>query len=166
MREITVLPVRDDAAVARTAELAAAVWREHYTPIIGGAQVEYMLDKFQSVKAIKEQIASGYRYYLVTAGGSIAGYFAVLPRENDLFLSKLYLTCENRGRGYAREILIFIEDLAAQYRLHAVTLTVNKGNADSINAYRKMGFAVQTAVVTDIGGGYVMDDYVMRKSLP
>jgi hypothetical protein len=33
------------------------IWREYYTPLLGAAQVEYMLDKCQSVEAVTQQIA-------------------------------------------------------------------------------------------------------------
>jgi ribosomal protein S18 acetylase RimI-like enzyme len=41
-------------------------------------------------------------------------------------------------------------------------LAVNKHNAQAIAAYRKNGFRVADAVVKDIGGGFVMDDYIME----
>ena len=42
-------------------------------------------------------------------------------------------------------------------------LTVNKGNDLGIRAYKGTGFQIVEAVVTDIGEGFVMDDYVMEK---
>ncbi len=43
--------------------LAYSIWREHYTPIIGRHQVEYMLEKFQSKEALLNQIEKeGYIY--------------------------------------------------------------------------------------------------------
>lgn len=35
----------------------------------------------------------------------------------------------------------------------------------AIAAYRKYGFTVREEVVQDIGGGFVMDDYIMEKPL-
>ena len=43
-------------------KLATRIWFEHYTPIIGEDQVIYMLNKYQSVDAITEQISSGQEY--------------------------------------------------------------------------------------------------------
>jgi hypothetical protein len=43
-------------------------------------------------------------------------------------------------------------------------LTVNKGNA-SVQAYERLGFRIVEAMVIDIGGGYVMDDYKMEKAV-
>ena len=44
-------------------------------------------------------------------------------------------------------------------------LNVNKNNVQAIRAYEKSGFAIRESVVVDIGGGFVMDDYVMAKAL-
>ena len=50
--------VRTPAQIAAVAALARETWTRHYVPIIGVAQVEYMLEKFQSEEAIARQIAS------------------------------------------------------------------------------------------------------------
>jgi len=42
---------------------------------------------------------------------------------------------------------------------------VNKRNVRAIKAYQRNGFEIADSVVTDIGGGFVMDDYVMAKDL-
>lgn len=42
---------------------------------------------------------------------------------------------------------------------------MNKGNHRAIACYRRHGFVQEASVVNDIGGGYVMDDYVMVRLL-
>jgi hypothetical protein len=42
---------------------------------------------------------------------------------------------------------------------------VNKRNTRAIAAYQRNGFVTADSVVTDIGGGFVMDDYIMAKEL-
>ena len=39
--------------------LASAIVREHYDPILGTEQNDYMIEKFQSPDAIRDQIRSG-----------------------------------------------------------------------------------------------------------
>lgn len=41
---------------------------------MGKAQNDYMLKKFQSPEAIREQIAGGYRYYWMKDGGRTVDY--------------------------------------------------------------------------------------------
>ena len=55
--------------------------------------------------------------------------------------------------------LAIVAEYARRLGLRAVYLTVNKGNARAIRAYEKFGFVRSGEGVTDIGGGYAMDDY-------
>jgi len=145
--------------------LATEIWNEHYIPIIGKAQVEYMLEKFQSKQAMKEQIKNGYTYYLVEEEGRNIGYIGLQLKRDELFLSKLYLKSSERGKGYAKKAMQFLEDLAREKSLNKISLTVNKGNVNSIAAYEKMGFKNLGSIVIDIGNGFIMDDYKMEKSI-
>jgi len=89
------------------AGLADEIWNEHFTPIIGKAQVDFMLEKFQSKKAITEQIENGFLYFLIKNNNDYIGYLGVLPKENQLFLSKLYITSAERGKGHGRHAIAF-----------------------------------------------------------
>ena len=51
-------------------------------------------------------------------------------------------------------------EIAAERGLKAVYLTVNTGNARAVRAYEKFGFTRTDHTVTDIGSGFVMDDYI------
>ena len=44
-------------------------------------------------------------------------------------------------------------------------LTVNKHNDLGIRAYKAKGFETIDAVETDIGNGFIMDDYIMEKKV-
>ena len=144
-------------------QLASKIWTEHYTPIIGIDQVNYMLDKFQSAEAMQKQVADGMEYYLLIHDEKAAGYFAVAKKKESLFLSKLYVSKEFRGNGIAKTAIKFIEHRKAALACNSISLTVNKDNSNSIAAYEKMGFNKIEAIVQDIGNGYVMDDYIMEK---
>ena len=146
-------------------ELAATIWREHYTPIIGVAQVEYMLQKLQSVDSMSGQIKEGYKYFSIFKDNTLVGYFSFLPERDALFLSKIYIEASQRGKGLSKEALNFIESKATDYQKNAIRLTVNKYNTGSIQAYLKMGFVKTRALVIDIGNGFVMDDYEMVKTI-
>jgi ribosomal protein S18 acetylase RimI-like enzyme len=150
------------------AELGAVIWTEHYTPIVGAAQVAYMLEKFQSAGAMAAQV-SGQRYVYTMAwvGDRLVGYAGVQPEaDGGLFLSKFYILKEFRGHGVGRRLfehatLPFIKPGGTKVRL-----TVNRKNAGAIAVYKKLGFTVEREQVADIGEGYVMDDYVMVLTLP
>jgi len=147
------------------ADLADTIWREHYTPIIGSGQVEYMLNKYQSENAIRQQIKNGAKYYLILKQGKPVGYFSFNIQESVLFLSKFYILKSERGKGIGRAALLFIETQTRAQDLNKIKLTVNKNNSKSIKAYEKMGFENVDSIVQDIGNGYVMDDFVMEKTV-
>ena len=162
---IDIKPVSDENRIGMVERLAFEIWNQHFIPIIGKAQVDYMLAKFQSKAAIAEQIANGYLYYLFVNGDQHIGYMAVQPQDERLFLSKLYLLSSERGKGYGRRAISFLEKLAVEKGVGKISLTVNRHNADTISAYERLGFQNVGTVVQDIGGGFVMDDYRMEKRL-
>ena len=163
---ITCPIVTSESDINAVATLGHEIWSEHYTPLIGAEQVAYMLDKFQSAAVISKQIAEGYTYRSVFVDGRMAGYCGVVPEaQGKLFLSKLYVHKDFRAKGVGK--ILFTQAVApfAQKEAITVRLTVNKYNAGSIAAYKKLGFTVARELVTDIGNGYIMDDYEMTRSV-
>ncbi len=154
----------DAATVAR---LAREIWTEHYPPIIGRAQVDYMLRHFQNRAAIARQAAGDEEYYLILRDGEPAGYVAVAADRGagGLLLSKIYVRKALRGLGLGQAALRFAEDRCRRLGLRTLWLTVNKHNSRSIAWYEHMGFANAGPTVKDIGGGFVMDDYRMVKDV-
>ena len=163
--EVIFRAVKTPREVARVAELAGIIWKEHYIPIIGKPQVDYMLKHFQSSKAIGNQLSEGVFYFLIQREGLDLGYLAFEKRAASLFLSKIYLLESKRGMGHGRKAMAFVENSARDMGCAEIALTVNKYNDQSINAYTRMGFSKKGGEITDIGGGFVMDDYRMVKPL-
>jgi ribosomal protein S18 acetylase RimI-like enzyme len=160
---MTIIEASTENHVDIIESLAREIWTEHYIPIIGEQQVGYMLARYQSKQAIKEQIASGVLYFLIEEAPSFIGYFAVQAREDELFLSKIYLRSSHRARGYGKQTVQYVETLAHERGLRKIVLTVNKNNTAAIRAYQKFGFRNVGRLVQDIGSGFVMDDYAMEK---
>ena len=46
--------------------------------------------------------------------------------------------------------------------LDKIWLTCNKNNTKTLDIYKHLGFEIVREEVTDIGEGYVMDDYVLE----
>lgn len=158
---LTFEKVTTQERIKKTAELAKEIWNNYFITIITQSQIDYMIDKFQSELSMTEQIKLGYEYYNFVLDSEIIGYFAVCPKEdNTLFLSKLYLKKAYRGNGYSRKAFEFIKQLAMEKGCNMIWLTVNKHNDDSIAIYKKFGMEIIRSEVTDIGNGYVMDDFV------
>lgn len=162
---LTFKPVQSDDEVEIVAQLAREIWTEYFTPMIGAGQVNYMLANMQSFGPMKKQLAEGYEYYQILNDATPVGYICIKPEEDGLFLSKLYLHKSARGSGLGKQAFQFILQQASDRSLEKIWLTVNKQNVDTIKAYQKWGFEIVGEPVADIGGGFVMDDYRMEKSI-
>lgn len=161
------IPVKSEYRVRQVADLAAEIWREHYASILSTEQIDYMVDAFQSAVAITVQIRKkGYQYYLLTLADEAVGYLAVQAEDDKLFLSKLYLHASVRGHGFGRAAVAFLEGFCQARGLSVIWLTVNRHNTSSIAAYEKMGFQKVREEKADIGSGFVMDDFIMEKTIP
>lgn len=165
MENFMMKKVKNDTQIKEIARLAEIIWHEHFTPIIGEGQVNYMVDKFQSYSALTEQLKNGYEYYQIYFTGEFCGYCVIHPEENRLFLSKLYLKKEVRGKHLATQAFQFLKNICRERGLCAIWLTCNKHNDGSLAVYRHLGFQTIDEQEADIGGGYIMDDYIMEYSL-
>ncbi len=161
MEQVCFEAVLDEKQMQKVASLAEDIWYEHYGRLLGEKQIAYMLEKFQSVSAIEEQQRHGYQYYLITYDGDAHGYIGLQPQGNTLFLSKLYLQKQARGKGIARQALDMTREICREKGLSSIYLTVNKHNS-SKQVYEALGFKTTREEVTDIGNGFVMDDYIME----
>ncbi|MBQ8178467.1 MAG: GNAT family N-acetyltransferase [Clostridia bacterium] len=140
--------------------LASKVWHEAYDVLLGLSQVDYMVESFQSKQAFENQLESGYEYYFIIGDGMRCGYVGIVQEKDKMFLSKLYLKAEHYGRGIAQTVLNMLKEESKARGLKSIYLTVNKGNGRAIKAYERFGFIQTDSIVTDIGRGFVMDDYV------
>lgn len=150
------------------AELASGIWRTHYTPIIGADQVEYMLRGRYTPERLEAYLGADDRWLrILRVKGEPAGYcsYALGPAATEMKLQELYLQDSSRGKGLGGFLLRHVEAEARRHGRHTLWLTVNRHNEGSIEFYRRAGFTVREEKRFDIGGGFVMDDYVMEKPL-
>lgn len=150
------------------ARLADTIWRAHYGPLIGLAQVEYMLKGRYTPEKLRAYLDASDRWLrLLKLDGERIGYcsYALTATPGEMKLEQLYLLEAFKGRGLGGLMLRHVEAEARAHGCGTLMLTVNKGNTDSIAVYKKSGFTVREEAVFDIGQGFVMDDYVMEKRL-
>ncbi len=150
------------------AKLAGVIWRACYPGIISHAQIDYMLARMYALDILREEIRSRrIRYHLLLVDGKPAGFASYGPTSvpGVMKLHKLYLLPELHGRGLGSRLLQHCEREVRAGGARGLILSVNKRNAQAIAAYRRNGFVITESVVTDIGAGFVMDDYLMAKEL-
>ena len=170
-------PVPCDASSAVLAPLAAAdfptirrlaheIWHGHYDPIVGPAQVDFMLSRRCADDVLAAFVDADDRWFdVLRVGGEPVGYCsgALMPEDGVLKLEQLYLSAAHRGRGLGRLMLDHVERRARANHRHTILLQVNRRNAPAIAFYRHAGFTIRESAVFDIGEGFVMDDHVMTK---
>jgi len=156
---VKILPASPEQA-SDIAKLAAVVWRAHYPGIISTEQIDYMLAKMYDLDVLRGEIASGIVYLRALEGDQLFGFAAYGPSGSEIKLHKLYVHPDHQRLGIGRALIGQVERACGSRTL---TLTVNKKNEKAIAAYKKHGFTIRDSVVVDIGGGFVMDDYVMKK---
>ena len=143
--------------------MAEEIWKEHYYTCVDRALTDYVFELFQSEESVGRQLDEGSRYYYAVLEDTEekTGYFSIYPKENKMYLSKLYLKKRFRGRGISKEIIDFIKAEAKKEDLHEIFLNVNRKNASSIDAYKHLGFEILKEVNEPMGDGFVCEDYIM-----
>jgi diamine N-acetyltransferase len=158
----------ENVDVEAVAALARDIWHAHYPGIISVAQIEYMLAQRYDPRAISAEIAQpDVWWYKLVLEQRIVAYMA-LHREAGgvaMKIDKLYVHPRQQRRGCGERLLAHAAAVARAKDCRELVLAVNRNNAPAIAAYRKHGFAVRNAAVRDIGGGFVMDDYIMTKAI-
>lgn len=150
------------------AELAGVIWRACYPGIISREQIEFMLAHMYAPETLRDEIRTqGIRFYRLLAGGRFCGFASLGPTAaaGVMKLHKLYLLPELQGRGLGSLLLEHCAAEARRLGARRLILAVNKHNARAIAAYQRNGFAIAESVINDIGGGFVMDDYIMARDL-
>jgi len=150
------------------AELAGVIWRACYPGIITPEQIDYMLARMYALDAMRDEIRSqGIRYDELLVDDKPAGFASYGPTAEPgvIKLHKLYLLPALHGRGLGSRLLQQVEREVRAGGGRRLILSVNKRNTRAIAAYQRNGFVIAESVVTDIGNGFVMDDYVMTKDL-
>ncbi len=157
-----------EGELAAVAELARVIWRRHYPGMISAAQIEYMLERGYSRAALLRFVTeAGAGLALARLDARLAG-FAAWYRADDpdeIKLDKLYVHQDFHRQGVGQRLIDATADAAQAQRRATIILNVNKNNAQAIRAYARSGFVIREAVIVDIGGGFVMDDYIMAKRL-
>lgn len=165
----TAIPIErvDPAGLPRVRMLAHDIWRSCYAGLLSPGQIEYMLQWMYSPERLMQDWQSGVCFEWPLVDGRPVGYLAteLEPTRAVMHLHKLYVLPQYQRRGIGSRLLDHACQSAFRAGCQQVRLHVNKANHPAIACYRRHGFIREAAVVNDIGGGYVMDDYVMVRSL-
>ena len=147
--------------------LALEVWPVTFADILTPAQIDYMLDMMYSETSLREQMdVKGHQFLIAEHDGEPAGYCGYqidyTPRVTKVH--KIYVLPRTQGSGLGRALLDKVAEIAVAARQIKLRLDVNYQNP-AIGFYERMGFNKVDEITTEIGEGYLMEDYVFEIGL-
>ncbi len=157
------------ADLPRIRQLAEETWRVCYPGIISPEQIDYMLDWMYSTRSLTKDLADPTFWFgiMELEDADPIGYAAFSPGESagECHLHKFYLHPDFHGRGLGSAALHQLLDRARGQGYASISLRVNRANEAGIRCYRKAGFTIEREICSDIGNGFLMDDYWMVRQL-
>lgn len=148
-------------------ELAHRIWHACYPAILSREQIDYMLARMYDAAIIRAELAAAVSWELACHDGAPAGFISCAfdTATRRVKLHKLYLLPELHGRGFGPQMLDHVKARALALGAREIVLRVNKRNSRAVRAYERAGFHTRETAVADIGGGFVMDDFIMALEL-
>jgi len=155
--------------LSKITELAELIWKKYYIEIITINQIEYMMNKFYSNDSLKTQIQNGQDFFFVKNKSEVIGFVSLSRQEDGIFfIHKFYIKPEQHRKSVGTLVLQEIENqinAIQKSKIYKIKLTVNRQNFKAVNFYFKNGFTIESCEDFDIGGAYLMNDFVMAKNV-
>lgn len=164
---LRIVPLQADQAQT-LADLARLIWQQHYPGIISQAQIDYMLHQRYGLELILQQLGeTGHGWSVANTEGAMRGFCHCLLASGTrpVKIDKLYVHPDYQRQGIGAALLAQVEDQSRAHGAHTISLRTNQRNHVALAAYRKYGFDIVSEAITDIGGGFRMEDYVLEKRL-
>jgi GNAT superfamily N-acetyltransferase len=148
--------------------LAREIWLRHYPGIISGEQIDYMLAQGYSADALMKYLTTADAGLAIAGCADAAIGFVGWCRQDApavMKLEKLYVLPEHHGEGVGRALIDHAVTHASRCGCNAMTLNVNRQNAGAIRAYERCGFEIRERGDFPIGGGFLMEDFIMVRRI-
>ncbi|MBR2427519.1 MAG: GNAT family N-acetyltransferase [Lentisphaeria bacterium] len=157
----------DDLQIVR--DIAASIWPETFRSILSQEQITYMMNMMYAPEVMEKEFHNGYHFLLRYVDDAPAGYMVWSPWEEapqtTAKLHKLYLLSKYHRQGYGHAMLDHVADQCRKHGFQDLILAVNKQNTRAYHTYLKNGYTTFRSVKIDIGNGFFMDDYWMKRPL-
>ena len=147
--------------------LADRIWPATYSEILSPDQIAYMMELFYQPASLRSQMTDKGHQFIIALQENEAMAFASYSatKEAGIYrLHKIYVDPAMQGRGVGRQMIDYIFAELISMKATTLELNVNRDNKAKL-FYEKLGFRVVREEDIDIGNGYLMNDYVMQKSV-
>lgn len=148
-------------------QLRDEIWRPTYKDLLSPEQIDYMLELMYSTAALSSQITEKKHSFLLLYDDQRPIGFASYSTTDEAGvykLQKIYLHGDYQGKGVGKLLLDDVVKRVKAANAAILELDVKKDNKARF-FYEKQGFTIFKEKDTDIGNGYWMRDYVMRRPL-
>lgn len=147
--------------------IAQTTWPVTYGEILSNEQIDYMFDMMYSIDSLKLQAKNKNTHFILAKQENdylgFASFEFNATENTETKIHKIYILPSAQGKGIGKTIIDYISKEASKQKNNELVLNVNKYN-NAIHFYTKLGFSISEEVVIDIGNGYIMDDYIMKKN--
>jgi GNAT superfamily N-acetyltransferase len=148
-------------------QMGEAAFYPTYLPFISVEQVDYMFHKMYDAEALNQQMNERGDIFLIAFEDDIPKGFASYqlnynPQETKLH--KLYVLPDTQTKGIGKSLIQAVESNARLAGQTSLLLNVNRYNK-AVDFYKHLGYAIFKVDDIDIGNGFFMNDYEMKKSL-
>lgn len=148
-------------------QLTEQIWRPTYKELLTPEQIDYMLEMMYSTATLTDQIVVQQHQFLVLYDDQRPIGFAAYSTTDETGvykLQKIYLHSDYQGKGIGKLLLDDVIEKVKSENATILELDVKRDNKARF-FYEKQGFSIVKEKDTDIGNGYWMLDYVMRRPL-
>jgi ribosomal protein S18 acetylase RimI-like enzyme len=147
--------------------IARQTWPAAYGAILTTEQLAYMLDLFYCHEALSQDVTQkNHLYFLAFLEGKAVGFAGIqhhfLP--NTTKIHKLYILPQYQRLNIGKQLLDFVSKRTKEAGGNSLNLNVNRYNSAKL-FYEKQGFTVLRSEDILLDFGYVMEDFVLTKSL-
>jgi ribosomal protein S18 acetylase RimI-like enzyme len=148
--------------------LAKEVFFPTYEPLQPKEKVAYLFSMMYNEVALSEQMEKKKHNFILTEDET--GYLGYASFEfnykgsGKIKIHKIYVMPNAQGKGVGKEMINCIANIGRQHKVEILLLDVYRHNP-AIQFYEKLGFKKVGEQVTEVGNGFVMDDFLMEMSL-
>lgn len=148
--------------------LSDRIWPSTFLDILTQEQIVYMMDMMYSTDSLEKQMKeSGHHYLLAKDDDEYLGYVSYelnYKNSGTTKIHKIYVLPSTQGKGIGRLFIDTVGDIAKTNNDSKLSLNVNRFNK-AIDFYQRIGFEIIGREDINIGNGFLMEDYIMNKTL-
>lgn len=149
-------------------DIAMQTWPDTFAKILSKEQISYMLEMMYSIPSLEKQTEQDNHVFLLAQEDN--EYFGYLSYElnyknlSKTKIHKIYILPKSQGKGVGKLLINKVNEIALDAEQQILALNVNRDNK-AVDFYKKIGFSIIGTEDIDIGNNFLMEDYIMEKSL-